>query len=290
MHDKRIAHKKISQHIDFDESVKPIWKNESPINTEKKIVEPEYSIMVCTPVHSEVSIHYAQSLLEMQKFCFANNIKIAFHLIKSSLVTQGRNLCVAAFLNEPRATHLLFIDSDIDFEPSTIYEMLKKDVDVLSVPYPLKTINWDKGYDYIKNDRIKSARDLQMSLNNYPMKLKDIDNVLVKDGIMEVTHSPTGCMLIKRSVLEKMVKEYPHMLIKQSTIINGKQVETKNLYNFFDTLFDPETNTYHGEDFAFCRRWADIGGQCHAYINDHISHIGEHQYTGRFADELKRID
>tara|TARA_R110000787_G_scaffold145622_1_gene259443 strand:+ start:255 stop:1118 length:864 start_codon:yes stop_codon:yes gene_type:complete len=287
MHDPRLKHKKISQNIDFTETVTPIWKEE----VEQPIVkEPEYSIMVCTPVHSDVSIHYTQSLLELQKFCFFNNIKIAFHLIKSSLVTQGRNLCVAAFLNEPKATHMLFIDSDIDFEPYTIYNMLKKDKDVISVPYPLKTLNWNKGYNYVETDKIKNAKDLQMSMNNYPIKLIDIDNVEVKDGVMEVTHSPTGCMLIKKSVLEKMVEKYPEMLIKQSTIINGKQVETKNLYNFFDTLFEKETNTYHGEDFAFCRRWRDIGGKCHAYITDYISHIGEHQYTGRFADELKRID
>ena len=287
MHDPRLKHKKISQGIDFTETVTPIWKDETK---QLSIKEPEYSIMVCTPVHSDVSIHYTQSLLELQKFCFSNNIKVAFHLIKSSLVTQGRNLCVAAFLNEPKATHMLFIDSDIDFEYSTIYNMLKTDKDVISVPYPLKTLNWDKGYNYVETDKIKNAKDLQMSMNNYPIKLIDIDNVEVKDGVMEVTHSPTGCMLIKRSVLEKMVKEYPKMLIKQSTIINGKQVETKNLYNFFDTLFEEKTNTYHGEDFAFCRRWRDLGGKCHAYIKDYISHIGEHQYTGRFADELKRID
>ena len=287
MHDPRLKHKKISQGIDFTETVTPIWKD----NTKQLLIkEPEYNIIVCTPVHSEVSIHYTQSLLKMQQFCFANNIKVSFHLIKSSLVTQGRNLCVAHFLNNVDATHMLFIDSDIDFEPSTIYEMLKRNKDVISVPYPLKTMSWDKGYDYIKNNRIKNAKDLQMSMNNYPMKLKDINNVIVENGVMEVTHSPTGCMLIKKSVLEKMVEKYPEMLIKQSTVVNGKQVETKNLYNFFDTLFDEKTNTYHGEDFAFCRRWADIGGECHAYIKDYISHIGEHQYTGRFADELKRID
>tara|TARA_R110001592_G_scaffold60830_2_gene185449 strand:+ start:867 stop:1739 length:873 start_codon:yes stop_codon:yes gene_type:complete len=290
MHDPRLKYKKISQNIDFDESVKPIWKEKAKLKNEEIIDKTQYNIMICTPVHSDVSIHYTQSLLEMQKFCFHENIKISFHLIKSSLVTQGRNLCVAAFLNEPRATHLLFIDSDIDFESSTIHNMLKKDKDIISVPYPLKTLNWDKGYDYIKNNKIKNAKDLQMSMNQYPIKLVDVDNVEVKDGVMEVTHSPTGCMLIKRKVLEKMVKEYPEKLIKQSTVINGKQVETKNLYNFFDTLFDEETHTYHGEDFAFCRRWTDIGGKCHAYISDYISHIGEHQYTGRFADELKRID
>lgn len=278
--------KTMGQDVDVNDSMKPIWINKDP----KKNNESEYCIMVATPVHSDVSIHYTQSLLEMQKFCFAQGIKIMFHLLKSSLVTQGRNLCAAAFLNNKEATHMLFIDSDIDFEPESIYNMLKKDKDVISIPYPLKTFDWDKGYHKFKEGEIKSGRDLMLAMNNYPVKIQDIEDITVVDGVMELTHSPTGCMLIKRSTIEKMIESYPHMKIKQNTIINGKSVETPNMYNFFDTHFDPETQTYHGEDFAFCMRWKALGGKCHAYIKDYISHVGEHQYSGRFADELKRID
>ena len=65
--------------------------------------------------------------------------------MKSSLVTQGRNLCVAEMLNHADGyTHLLFIDSDIDFQPKTIFTMLEKDKDVIGCPYPMKTFDWDK--------------------------------------------------------------------------------------------------------------------------------------------------
>lgn len=59
-------------------------------------------------------------------------------------------------------------------------------------------------------------------------------------------------------------------------------------YNFFDTEFDAENHTYLGEDFAFCKRWRSLGGKCHAYIEATIAHIGEHQYIGKFGDELIR--
>jgi hypothetical protein len=59
------------------------------------------------------------------------------------------------------------------------------------------------------------------------------------------------------------------------------------MWNFFDCIHDPETKTYLGEDFSFCKLWKDIGGKCHAYITDKIVHVGEHQYEGRFVDELK---
>jgi hypothetical protein len=51
------------------------------------------------PVHSEMSIHTAQSLLELQKLVFIRKDRITVQMMKSSLVTQGRNLCVSAILN-----------------------------------------------------------------------------------------------------------------------------------------------------------------------------------------------
>ena len=36
----------------------------------------------------------------------------------------------------------------------------------------------------------------------YPIKVEDQYNIIADKGIIEVTHAPTGCMLIKRKVLE----------------------------------------------------------------------------------------
>ena len=60
----------------------------------------------------------------------------------------------------------------------------------------------------------------------------------------------------------------------------------QNMYNLFDTLHDPKTKRYFGEDFGFCQRWADMGGKVFIYVNDYITHVGEYQYSGRFFDEL----
>ena len=262
----------------LQKSVVPMWKPDTG--------QSEYSIMVATPVHSECSIHYTQALLELQQLCIKNKIKITFSLVKSSLVTQGRNLCVAGFL-ESDFTHLLFIDSDIYFKADSIMEMLKKDKEVLSIPYPLKTMMWDKLYKKIQEGKIEQSSDLKKWLNTYPMKVENYEDIQIDNGVMEVTHSPTGCMMIKRVVFDKMIKAYPDKNIIQKTVINGEYVDRPNLWNFFDTLHDPVTKTYMGEDFAFCKRWKDIGGKCYAYVNDTIIHVGEHQYEGCFADELK---
>ena len=97
----------------------PIWIDQEE-NPKERI-----HLHVATPVHSEVSIHYTQSLLELQKHCWKKEMRCTFQLMKSSLVTQGRNLCVSGFLENKDATHLLFIDSDIAFEPESVFTLLK---------------------------------------------------------------------------------------------------------------------------------------------------------------------
>jgi hypothetical protein len=273
------------------QNYEPIWFNQEPGTTDNEPkVNPKIKLFVATPVHSECSIHYTQSLLELQKECWRKKIGVRFHLIKSSLVTQGRNMCVSAFL-ESDSTHLLFIDSDISFNAGAAERLVACNKDIISIPYPLKDMNWDKALKLFNEGKLKTAQDIRnKAFYRYPMKVPDNNAIRIKDGIIEVTHSPTGFMLIKRKVFTKMIKKYPHLRIDQDQVINGKNERLPHMWNFFDTLFDQENHTYLGEDFAFCKRWKDIGGKCYAWIFDYITHVGEHQYTGRFADELIHVD
>ena len=261
----------IETQSDYEKAIEPLWK-ENPDQYK------DFEIFVATPVHSEVSIHYTQALIEFQQdICRAPAGALQ--------ISQGRNLSVAGFL-ESKATHLLFIDSDIYFQGKSIFAMLKADKHIISVPYPLKTLMWEKAFNKMQEGAIKSPDDIRRALHTYPMKVPDPNNIKLEKGVMEVTDSPTGCMLIKREVIDKMIEKYPDKEIVQMTVINGKYVNKPNMWNFFDTLHDPKEKTYNGEDFAFCKLWRDLGGKCYAYVNDAIVHIGEHQYQGKFYDEL----
>ena len=264
--------------------LKPIWvnKKKEPLTLEQ--AKKPYKIFVATPVHSEVSLHYTQALLEFQTFCHFKGIEVMFQLVKSSLVTQGRNLCVDFFMTSG-FSHLLFIDSDIDFNFTTIETMLNANKDVIACPYPMKSIDWDKIFE--EKDKAENKDKLRRPGYTFPIKLENQNEIHSNKGIVEATHAPTGCMLIKRTVLEKMIKHYPELQIYQPTNINGKEVKKPNFYNFFDTIHDPETKRYFGEDFGFCQRWTDMGGKVYLYIMDYITHVGEHQFCGRFFDNLK---
>ena len=244
------------------------------------------SIFVATPVHSDVSIHYFKACLEFQKECFVRKIPVMFQVMKSSLVTQGRQLCVSGFM-ESNCTHMLFIDSDISFNFKMVERMINYDKDICLVPYPIKGLDFDK----IKN-RIKegSTLDPRVLGNQYTMSVPDPTNVKVENGFIEVERGPAGCMLIKRSVIEKLIKEYPEFTINQHTLIDGKLVKRKHMYNFFDTYWNKDDKTYTGEDFYFCKlcKHADI--KMYALVDEYISHHGEFSYTGRLIDEFKKTD
>ena len=169
---------------------------------------------------------------------FTKNILVSFTLYKSSLVQQGRNLIVSEFLNEgDKYTHLLFIDSDIDFQAKSIFKMLEKDKDIIAVPYPMKYIDWPKIKRRMDTFKLTDIKEIAKAGFHYPIKVEGMNEVIVEDGVAEVTHAPTGCMLIKRDVLEKMIKKYPELEIHQPTLVNGKEDYKKNFFLIYLNVY-----------------------------------------------------
>ena len=244
------------------------------------------SIFVATPVHSDVSIHYFKACLEFQKECFVRKIPVMFQVMKSSLVTQGRQLCVSGFM-ESNCTHMLFIDSDISFNFKMIERMINYDKEICLVPYPIKGTDHDK-----VKARILAGDTLSPHLlgNQYTMSVPDPANVKVTDGFIEVERGPAGCMLIKKEVIHKLIKEYPEFTINQHTLIDGKLVKRNHMYNFFDTYWNKDDKTYTGEDFYFCKLCKHAGIKMYALVDEYISHHGEYSYTGRLLDEFKQTE
>jgi hypothetical protein len=238
-----------------------------------------YGLFVATPVHSQVSMHYMQACLNLQSACIEKQFPIQFCLLQDSVLTQNRNRCVKEFLKtDDRFTHLLFIDSDIYFNVQSIFQMMAVDRDVISMPYPMKQINYAKMWDKIKNNQITNVEELEAAGYDYPVKVKDDKSILDKHGVMEISHLPTGALLIKKEVFYKLINAYPELKI------------TKNVdepyYNFFDFYHDKNEQAYYGEDFGFSKLWTKLDGKCYAYIMDKIAHIGDHAFYGKLYDNL----
>ena len=153
------------------------WSEEDP----KKI-----KLFFTSPCHGGVDIHYMRATLEMQAMLQRHKIPVTFHLIQSSIVTQGRNLCTSAFLKS-NCTHMLFVDTDVEFDETSLLTMLKADKDIVLTPYPMKVIDWDKA----KNISEKSGRHISKCGYYYPMGFIDPENIECNDGITEIKN-PEG--------------------------------------------------------------------------------------------------
>ena len=135
-------------------SVLPRDKEEEKRDKKIEALAKSKGLFVATPVHSEVCLHYMKSCLDLQKECLLNSTSITFQLMKSSLVTQGRNLCVAAFLSST-ADQMCFIDEDISFSVLSIYRLYDCPYEVSLVPYPMKTVDANK----FRQDDVKRPSD-----------------------------------------------------------------------------------------------------------------------------------
>ena len=242
-------------------------------------------IMICTPVHSDASIHYMKACLDLQKEWILNKIKITFQLMKSSLVTQGRNLCASAFMNSD-AEYMLFIDSDVEFTTRSVMRLMKSPHDVSLIPYPIKQKTDAK---FRKDFETRPDDDINTMGHLFPIEIPNTKDIRPVDGYIEVIKGPTGMMMIKKSVFEKLKEHYKELVIKQKTLMNGELIDRPNYYNFFDTYWSPSKKTYMGEDFYFCQLWRAIGGKIFALCDEEISHIGEYKYTGKVKDEFYKI-
>lgn len=178
-----------------------------------------------------------------------------------SLVQRARNTMVRSFMAND-SSHLLFIDSDIEFNPQDIVEMLKSDKDIICGVYPKKAypIGWPVNY-------------LPGSDQNLPVD---------QAGNVQIAEGPTGFMLIKRRVFDALAARHPdaHYVSPQP---DGRMVHT---VAFFDCGKSPD-GRYLSEDFFFCQRWREAGGTVWAAPQVNLRHHGHHAFEGRYADEFK---
>ena len=105
------------------------------------------------------------------------------------------------------------------------------------------------------------------------------------DNFIEVAEAPTGFMCIKRSVFYRMMQKYPYLNYVPDGPPNNP--EARFYWLFFDCMVDPDSGRYLSEDYAFCRRWRDMGGKVYADLDSRFGHLGQHMYGGNLAESLR---
>lgn len=148
----------------------------------------------------------------------------------SSMIVNARNQIVEGCqaFTTPKVDYLLFLDSDMTFPPSTIQRLLKHDKDIVCATYRRR----GPPYDLLGHGPKGEAT-----------------------GLVEMTHIPTGCLLIKMSVFDKFTKPY------------------------FRFEADEAAGMTHGEDFVFSRDARAKGFQlwCDLDLTTEIGHLLQYE-------------
>ena len=118
-----------------------------------------------------------------------------------SLIARARNAAAANFLGQKDSDYIIFIDSDISFEPESFFRLLNSDKDLFSGLYPKK---------YISSTKLKLLSDKGPELlHNYEPLCTDFATEIPFNKnvseIEEVKYAATGFMLFKKRVFNQMV-------------------------------------------------------------------------------------
>jgi hypothetical protein len=172
-------------------------------------------------------------------------------MTNESLISRARNTLTAKFLCTEGSTHLMFIDADIGWEPWHLLALLNADKDVIGLLYPMKSL------------------PVKWCVNGIPGAEENDPS-----GLVEVTKTGTGFLLMKRHVFDKLTA---HPAVKPFTNDIGLDPALNvHMKTYFDTAV--REGRYYSEDWTFCANWRDLGGQIFVDKRVLLKHTGTYVF------------
>ncbi len=242
-------------------------------------------LVVGTPCYGgQVTSLYTTALLKLQQACAQRgDMDLTVKLLwGDALITRARQNLVAHFLEIPTATHLLFIDGDIGFEPDQVFRLLSFDVDMAAGVYPTKRIDWEKVALVAKEGK----GGLESTTLSYVIEMEKPEKLDFKAGFVKVRFAGTGFLMIKRQVLLKMIEHYPELSYTREHQAEDPLRGSRFRSALFNCFIDEATGAYLSEDFSFCRRWTDMGGEIWADLKSRLTHVGSIAFSGDVSTQF----
>lgn len=222
------------------------------------------------------------SMMHLSNLLNKNGIIFTIDFIgNESLIPRARNNSLGRFMKSD-FTHLLFIDSDIEFQPEAVLELLKSKKDVACCAYPRKSYNFKRLIYSLQNESDSKesldSRGLDFTFN----ALYDSNNKIITDGdYIKVKHASTGFMMIQRQILEKLYKKHNEL-----TIITDNNSKTDDkIVGLFCCMI--KNYQYLSEDYSFCERVIDEGGSVWINTKYNLNHIGKHVFRSDIKNRKK---
>lgn len=233
---------------------------------------------------------FAKSVADLTAMCTNHGVEMrSYFLFNESLITRARNYICDEFMRSD-CTHLMFIDSDIGFDPRDVLAMLAlqsddSEYDVIAGPYPKKCISWEK----IKLAVDKGMADedpnvLERYVGDYVFNPKVGSGSIRIDQPVEVSEVGTGFMMTKRSTFEKFNESYPQYSYKPDHVRTEHFDGSREIMQYFQAEIDPESKRYLSEDYWFCKKLQEVGKKIYYCPWMKLQHVGSYIFGGSLID------
>ena len=244
-------------------------------------------ILIATPAYGEMFYApYVNSVIGLQKLMARNNWDSAFATIAYADIVESRNFLLSHFYDNTDASHLLFVDADMGYEPKLIDEMVRIDKPVVGVIAPKRQIDLDRLAELARKGE-PTQRAIARSHSFLIRPAKSGGKRPAIPGFVEVEGCGAGILLIKRDCIRTLLAKLPELSDtaagKTSPLALAKKLP--RLIRAFDPLVVDGARL--SEDFSFCHRWRQrCGGEVWANISHKITHVGLQRFSGRYSDAM----
>lgn len=214
-------------------------------------------------VNGQVSDGFFKSMIKA--VFFFNYHKIPVDIVTLPMdgsLSRSKNTFITAFLNS-NCTHLVFIDSAVEFKPEDLLRLLVSDKDMICGTCPKRGINWEKLRRFLSNNLSCNNTEFMSAATDCDLVLKfakETNQLIIEDGLLEVNYTNSAFLCVKRIAIEKMINDYQELMYEVPFEGNLQKPPVK-MYTLFDSILLLDEKKYLNEDYSFCERWTSKGGR-----------------------------
>lgn len=250
----------------------------------KKIGEKPRLFISLPCYDAMVTMQTMMSVMHLTNLLNQAQIEFTIDFIgNESLIPRARNNSLGRFMKS-NFTHLLFIDSDIEFPANAVMDLLKSNKDVSCCAYPRKAYNWRK-FMYSMSTEQQSKESLDSRGLDFTFNaISDESGKPIMEGdFMKVRHASTGFMMIQRQILETLWNKHDELTI----ITDDMSSSDESIVGLFCCMI--KDKQYLSEDYSFCERVQDVGGSVWMNVRHNLNHIGKHVFRSDIQNRQNKI-
>jgi len=212
-------------------------------------------LAICVPMANtsvDVAFHlsFYKTMELLRRLGIANTVH---EVIGGSHIGKARERALwNAMKAKPQATHFLWIDNDMGWAP----------------PYVLRLLN--SGHDFAACAGVRKKDKVQFCFNPMP----DPAEFHPVSGFIKIRHVGFAFVMHTRAVIDRLCEANEELRYDASG--------DPEYALFMDALWDygGELPQRLSEDFTFCQRWLDVGGEIWLDPDASLIHAGRKEFSG----------